>query len=325
VWWPHGNYRVIRANERGVLQQAIAPATVSHALTRTTTMSAASHRLREGQRSSARTIWPHGAPLPTPGHPALAMVLTPRDPGKPTWVFPFNRPAAPGPGDNQSMAIATKDGSTVYDVAFALVYADQDTVLNKNEAYAFASCKDCTAVAVSFQVVLIVGNAHVIAPQNISAAVGYNCLRCVTAALAIQLDVSLPNAPDANTAAHLDALWKQIRKFGTTLKGLTFAQIHDQLTAYERQILAIVGPYAKPVDAPASSAPSSGAPGSGAVASTAPAATSSAPAGSSSGSSSPGTQSSPVTQAPSTDTVTSSAGTGDTSSAAPSGSALSTP
>ena len=53
------------------------------------------------------------------------------------------------PGDNQAMAIATKDGSTAYDVAFALVYADQDTVLNKNEAYAFASCKNRVAVAVA--------------------------------------------------------------------------------------------------------------------------------------------------------------------------------
>ena len=159
VWWPHGNYRVIQPDERGVLQQAFAPAAVTQVISHTaTTDSAAAYRVvHEGDRLQATTVWPAGVTRPTPGHPTLAMVLTPRDPSKPTWVFPFNRPAPPGPGDNQAMAIATKNGSTVYDVAFALVYADKDTVLNKNEAYAFASCKKCTAVAVAFQVVLIVG------------------------------------------------------------------------------------------------------------------------------------------------------------------------
>jgi putative peptide zinc metalloprotease protein len=330
VWWPHGNYRAIRSDERGVVQQAIAPAAVSRTLTRATTTGTTAHdvrRLHEGQKASARTVWPHGTPLPTAGHPTLAMVLTPRDPSKPTWVFPFNRPAAPGPGGNQSMAIATKDGSTVYDVAFALVYADQDTVLNKNEAYAFASCKDCTAVAVSFQVVLIVGNAHVIAPQNISAAVGYNCLRCVTAALAIQLDVSLPSAPDADTAARLDALWTRIRQFGNSLKGLTFAQIHAQLVKYEKQILAIVGPYAKPISAQTSPAATPGAPGGGGVASpTAPAAENSTTAGASSAAPQPGTDSSTASQAPSGDTVTSSdPATSSAPSTAPSGAGSATP
>ena len=31
------------------------------------------------------------------------------------------------------------------------------------------------------------GNAHVVVPQNISAAVNYDCLACVTQALAVQL------------------------------------------------------------------------------------------------------------------------------------------
>ncbi len=246
VWWPHGNYRVIEPNERGVLQQAFAPAAVTQAISHTaTTDVVAGYRVvHEGDRLQARTVWPADVARPTPGHPALAMVLTPRDPSKPTWVFPFNRPVPPGPGDNQAMAIATKDGSTVYDVAFALVYADKDTVLNKNEAYAFASCKKCTAVAVAFQVVLIVGNAHVVAPENISAAVGYNCIRCATAALAIQLDVSLPGRPDASTTQKLNALWAKIQAFGKHLKGLTFKQIHDQLVTFERQILQIVKPDA---------------------------------------------------------------------------------
>ena len=321
VWWPHGNYRVIQPDERGVLQQAFAPAAVTQVISHTaTTDSAAAYRVvHEGDRLQATTVWPAGVTRPTPGHPTLAMVLTPRDPSKPTWVFPFNRPAPPGPGDNQAMAIATKNGSTVYDVAFALVYADKDTVLNKNEAYAFASCKKCTAVAVAFQVVLIVGNAHVVVPENISAAVGYNCIRCATAALAIQLDVSLPGRPDASTTQKLDALWAKIQAFGKHLRGLTFQQIHDQLVSFEKQILEIVKPYALATPTASASAStaaqssSAPAPGQPAASSSAATASSSAPASSSAAESS-------TSAAPSSAAPTSSAVAASTSAAAsPSG------
>jgi putative peptide zinc metalloprotease protein len=142
------------------------------------------------------------------------------------------------------MAIATRDGSVVYDVAFALVTTTKDTVLNGNEAYAFASCTRCAAVAVSFQVVLIIGNAHVIVPKNVSAAVAYNCISCLTAAIAIQLDISLTAAPHGSPAAQLAALWKQVRAFGKHLTSFSVAEINAQLRRYERQIEQILQPLA---------------------------------------------------------------------------------
>jgi putative peptide zinc metalloprotease protein len=345
VWWPHGNYRVIQPGERGVLQQVLIPSAVTQAIGHapatplsaaaaplgTADRTAGSRALHDGQRATAHTVWPAGAPRPTAGHPTLVMVLSPQDPGKPTWVFPFNRPAPPGPGDNQAMAVATRDHSTVYDVAFALVYADQNTVLNKNEAYAFASCKQCTAVAVAFQVVLVVGDAHVVAPQNISAAVNYNCIRCVTAALAIQLDVSIPSQPDASTAAALQALWAKIRAFGDHLRGLTFSQIHDKLVAYEEQILAIVKPFARSTASPTigasppggtSSSAGAGEPGAGSTAPASSSAAASSPAvpESSSSAVSPSTAES-SSAAQSSDTDTSAAAPGGTSSPAASSSA----
>ena len=61
---------------------------------------------------------------------------------------------------------------SVYDVAFALVWADGTSdVQNTNEAYALASCSACTTVAVGFQVVLVLGQANVVVPENLSAAV----------------------------------------------------------------------------------------------------------------------------------------------------------
>ena len=159
-------------------------------------------------RWASRPIWPDdGGPLPTADDPALAMVLVPRGDGAgggdrararggeaPTWVFPFDRPLPPGEGDNQALAVNTEDGSVRYDVSFALVWVDDDTALNRNEAFAAASCRGCTTVAVAFQVVLLVGSVDVVVPQNLSTAVNYACLECVTYALATQLVVSRARA-----------------------------------------------------------------------------------------------------------------------------------
>ena len=229
AWWPHGNYRPIQRYERGTLFDAL-PATVTSGL-------------HPGTERTVRTIWADdGQPLPTAAHPAIAVVLTPRSGTGPTWVFPFNRPAAPGPGDNQTIAIVTRDGGTVYDVSFALVWADQNTVLNRNEAYAFASCTACRAVAVSFQVVLVVGQAHVVAPQNIAAAVTYHCVACITQALATQLVVTVPGPLPAPTVQQLDALWSRIVAFEQDVGSLSFDQVQSAIASFEQEIVALVRP-----------------------------------------------------------------------------------
>src|SRR5206468_11980380 len=121
-------------------------------------------------------------------------------------------------------------------VAFALVWVTSDVSLNRNEAYAFASCTGCRAVAIAFQVVLLVGDVHVVAPQNIAAAVGYHCVACVTQALATQLVVSVDSlSPQAKAA--LLALWAKISALSTQLGHLTFAQIQAELVTFEREIL----------------------------------------------------------------------------------------
>jgi putative peptide zinc metalloprotease protein len=292
VWWPRGNYRPIQSYERGTIGQIVPAA--SH------TESAG---LREGRQDSAVTLWPADAgPLPSAEKPALSLVLVPRSntpDGKlaPTWVFPFNRPAAPGPGDNQALAVNTSDGTVVYDVAFALVWADQNTVLNKNEAYAFASCNACKATAISFQVVLILGNANVVVPQNISAAVTYQCVSCVTQALAVQLVLSVSAVPSAAEIADVQALWREIEAFAGQLRGLSFAEIHARLIGYQKRLLDVITQYAPggagavSSSSPGSGSPSapgvsgSGAPPSGSLpASTAPGESSMSPSGSGLGS-----------------------------------------
>jgi len=254
AWWPHGNWRPIRATERGTLQDVLPAA-----------YHADSAGLAEGRQRTAVTAWPADAgALPSADHPRLAVVLVPRAGSKvdgkpaPTWVFPFNKPAPPGAGDNQTLAVNTRNGTAVYDVAFALVWADSNTVLNKNEAYAFADCQRCRATAISFQVLLIVGHSDTVVPQNLSEAVSYGCISCLVQAMAVQLVLTLPTQPSQSELQALTALWQQIQQFGQHLQGLSFAEIHARLTQYEQQITDLLKQDAGQPASPSASATPSG-------------------------------------------------------------------
>jgi putative peptide zinc metalloprotease protein len=131
-----------------------------------------------------------------------------------------------------------------YDVSFSLVWADGSTALNKNEAYAFASCTDCRTVAVAFQVVLVAGQVDVVVPQNLSGALNYACVRCVTQALATQLVVSVPGALTEAQNAQLAAVWTQLQAFGAHLEDVPLSELQSRLSAFEQQILGIVAPGA---------------------------------------------------------------------------------
>jgi putative peptide zinc metalloprotease protein len=167
------------------------------------------------------------------------------------------------------MAVNTTDNTIRYDVAFALVWVEDDSpALNTNEAYAFASCSNCAAVAVGFQIVLVTGDNHVAVPQNISAAVNYDCVNCLTYALATQLFVTLDGPLSDAGRQQIADLWQQIADFGTHITEVPLSEIRDRLTVYEQQILAVIeqeqGPLtpeststAGPSTAPTASAESS--------------------------------------------------------------------
>nr|WP_246313212.1 hypothetical protein [Leifsonia shinshuensis] len=266
AWWPAPQtYRPIQPYERGTLSDILAPASLE------------SGRLSAGSTGAVQTIWPGTGPRPTADHPQLAMVLVPRDGRSPSWVFPFNKPAPPRPGDNQALAVNTTNGSTLYDVAFALVWVTGgQSALNTNSAYAFAHCSGCTTVAVAFQVVIVVGETHVVVPQNLSAAANYGCVDCVTAALANQLVLTVSGPPDAATMSRIAALWAKIMAFSHNLQGLGLSEVQAQLLVYEQELKDIIardpaaihvpgsGPTFAPAPAPAPSPAPTGpnAPGS---------------------------------------------------------------
>lgn len=238
VWWPQdGTYRPIQAYERGTLTDAAQAVPLT---------GSAPKSLVEGSQGRLVTAWADGDARPTSERPQLAMLLVPRDSSEDvskaeSWVFPFDKPLEPGEGDNQALAVNTTDGTIQYDVAFALVWVEDDSpALQRNESYAFASCTGCAAVSVGFQVVLVTGDNHIAAPQNIAAAVNVDCVNCLTYALATQLFVTLDGPLTDAAMAELDALWSDIATFGANIVDVPQSEIRDRLTSYEEQILQII-------------------------------------------------------------------------------------
>jgi putative peptide zinc metalloprotease protein len=250
AWWPNTDrYRPVRPYEGGTL---IDLASVS--------LAAAGYEASAppppAEGGEMVTVLPRSAALPTEAEPQLALVLVPGDSAAggdgqpesatgttgPSWVFPFNEPLPPEPGDNQALTVNTTDNSVSYDVAMAMVWVTgEDPVLNVNEAYAFASCSDCVTVAVAFQVVLIVGRADVIVPQNLSGAVNYNCFQCISAAIASQLVVTVDSLPGVEQQIALVDLWEDVTAFAASIPTLPLADVIARLESYKEQIVTILG------------------------------------------------------------------------------------
>jgi putative peptide zinc metalloprotease protein len=190
---------------------------------------------------------PHvGAPAAASGQAATApasttSTSTPAPSSSPQAVtataFPFKLPSAPGPGDSQALAVNTKDGAVKYDVAYSLVTVrDGAPVTNTNSAYAFASCRACTTVAVSFQVVLVVGQSRLIAPINAAGALNANCPSCITTAIADQIVVTLRRAPSGEVLRKLQADLQALNALPALGSNGTPANVAAQVDAVQHAI-----------------------------------------------------------------------------------------
>ncbi|MGW1345715.1 hypothetical protein ACWCOV_32015 [Kribbella sp. NPDC002412] len=275
LWWPDGDrYRPITPNERGTITDFIDRA--GHTTSQPPT---GRRQLHEGEVSRTQVVWPTGVKRPTRQSPTLALVMVPRtsgnarvaapstpsptavaptatampssglpgrddpqSPSAPVWVFPFDKPLPAGPGDNQAFAVNTTNDSVIYDIAFALVWAEGSSgpVTNTNEAYAFASCTNCAAVAIAFQVVLVIGDADIVVPQNLAGALNYDCVQCLTYALATQLVVTLDRALSTDGIAALNQVWAQLADFARSIQQYPLSELRDRLSSFEQQILDVI-------------------------------------------------------------------------------------
>ncbi|MEW5808557.1 MAG: hypothetical protein AB1925_03810 [Actinomycetota bacterium] len=268
AWWPgESTYRPIQPYERGTigdiayavgLERLGSPPPQRSAPTRPV---AASRTLAPGQRGVMRAVWDTRTPLPTAGQPRLMVVLIPKilrsggaagsapittvaDKG---WVFPVDKPLTPGPDDNQALAVNTTDNTVVYEAAFALVWqTDEEYAENINDAEAYASCRNCGAVAVAYQVVFVIdgddSNNNVATPQNLAGALNYDCVNCLTYGLAQQLFITLDEPLSPAATAKLDEVWSRVSAFQGQIEAgqVKLADIQPQLQAYTDEIKAIV-------------------------------------------------------------------------------------
>ena len=144
--------------------------------------------------------------------------------------------AAPGAvraQDNAAVAINTKDGGTVFRFAFNIARVGSDVVDNTNAAVAYASCTDCTTVAIAIQVVLVTGDPSVVSPENYAIAINQQCTLCETLASAYQFvfgtgDPVHFTAEGNQELAQIRREFQQLRKDADSL---TAAQIQARVAA----------------------------------------------------------------------------------------------
>lgn len=101
-------------------------------------------------------------------------------------TFAAAKPSSAHAQDNAAVAINTKDGTSIFRVAFKIARVNKEIVDNSNAAAAWASCTDCEAIAVAFQIVLIFSDPDVVTPSNIALAVNWECTACLAFASAFQ-------------------------------------------------------------------------------------------------------------------------------------------
>ena len=95
-------------------------------------------------------------------------------------------PAAVASDDTAAVAVNTKDGASVFRLAFSIKKVAGEVVDNANAAVAYSSCESCRTIALSIQIVLVTGNPDTVTPENVAIAINENCTSCETLASAYQ-------------------------------------------------------------------------------------------------------------------------------------------
>jgi putative peptide zinc metalloprotease protein len=89
-------------------------------------------------------------------------------------------------GDNAAIAINTKDGSSLFRLAFKIRRVAGEIVDNSNSAVGFSQCERCRTTAIAIQIVLVTGNPTTVTPTNLAIALNNQCTLCATFASAYQ-------------------------------------------------------------------------------------------------------------------------------------------
>jgi putative peptide zinc metalloprotease protein len=145
-----------------------------------------------------------------------------------------------GARENVASAIVLSDGGTAFDATWSFLRQEGGTVDHRNEAIARASCTDCRAVAIAFQIVLA-SNPSSVAPVNRAEAVNVGCERCVAFAAARQF-VRITDAP-AKVSPVGRAELADVRRTLRALRGdpsLDATELAAAVEAQEARVLQVL-------------------------------------------------------------------------------------
>jgi putative peptide zinc metalloprotease protein len=242
AWWPSGQYQPVRASERGTLPSLVQMLGSPKTVVRSASSPSAGTVLALAAIPQGGVSAENPALFLIPGHDgdrATAVAVGGSGKSAVGATFPFTLPAKPGPGDTQALAVGSKDGGVVYDISYALVtIEDGAPVTNTNSAFAFASCKGCTTVAVSFQIVLVVGQSDTIAPINAAGALNVDCPACMTTAIADQIVVTVSQQPSAELQQKLKAALAKLNALPSLGADATPAEIYAQVQSVQQQVVS---------------------------------------------------------------------------------------
>lgn len=156
-----------------------------------------------------------------------------------------------GGGDNVAVAVNTKDGASVFRLAFAIRRVHADVVDAGNAAVAYASCADCQTIALAFQVILVTGEPDAVAPTNLALAYNESCSSCVTFAAATQILVDTNGQQVRFTKEgrqRLQALRKHLKALRD--EALTIERMEAELAAARAELADILTTQLVPVGDP---------------------------------------------------------------------------
>ena len=161
--------------------------------------------------------------------------------------FGVGAPGAAYAGDNAAIAVNTKDGTTVFKVAFAIRHVMGDVVDQTNGAVAYSSCTDCAAVAIAFEIVLVEGSPSTVTPTNVAIAINENCQTCVAVAEAYQFVLGTGGLVHFDNEGN--KILAEIRKQLHSLKkqDLTIDQLQAMLDDIAARIADVLANHLVPV------------------------------------------------------------------------------
>jgi putative peptide zinc metalloprotease protein len=132
-------------------------------------------------------------------------------------------------GQNDAVAINTKDDASLFKFAFAVRHVLNGVVDQENGAAAYSQCESCQTTAIAIEIVLVEAPASTVTPTNVAVAINQSCTLCDTFATAYQFVVGT-NGPVHFTPQGIQALHdirKEIQSWGK--QGLSNEEIRARL------------------------------------------------------------------------------------------------